>query len=219
MGLSVLYFRLNRAVRPGKVRAQSMTEQSFDISEAIEFNLPHGQVGVQQSAPQMVLPATVLNRLCRMQNRATLQEVGAQLGREVSRRLRVMTLSHEEHALDVVLEQLGWQLAASGLGVLGLERWGSALVMTLKHCPLDLAADDLVGAMFEQVFDQVWECRTSVLAVSHRDTARRWLVVDPKVGLRVIGWFNIGLSWNEVMEKLHESEDPMNDRRDARGWS
>src|SRR5689334_22347123 len=116
-----------------------MPDLRFDPSQALTFDLAHGLVHLEGAPSRLLVPADGLLVLARAAGPAAVATFGRSLGDAMGRRVASRLAEAEgvrAATVEVVVEHLGGELALIGLGSLGLERWGRALVMVVDQSPL-----------------------------------------------------------------------------------
>src|SRR5689334_2855860 len=116
-----------------------MAESRFDPAQAVKFDFGTGQVSLDGAA-RLLVPPDALLALCRGAGGEAARDFGRRLGTELGRRVS-SRIGIDRASVDVVIEHLGGDLALLGLGSLGAERWGRALVLTVKSSPLGSEGD------------------------------------------------------------------------------
>lgn len=182
----------------------------FDPTKAVTFDLPAGQVRLQQQSVGVIVPADALGDLCgamsEEQTRKLGLAVGSSIGRRVAARLSDAPGRQKggEATVEQFAEHLAGEFAVMGLGRLGIERWGRALVWVVDHgtLPLPLIAVVLGGAL-EVATGRSARC----VKITQGATRSRFVVVNAAAADRVQNWLREGVSWGEVLVRLHGSRD------------
>ncbi|HEY4105175.1 MAG TPA: hypothetical protein VGM44_14855 [Polyangiaceae bacterium] len=182
-----------------------MMSPRFDPSYALEFDLGRGQIRVADAGERMVVPSDALLALCHGANEEAVRDFGRRLGTEAGRAMLSRLGDAGQASLESVVEHLGGELALMGLGSLALERWGSALVLSLVHSPLGQAGDSLLGAVLEGAAQRAFG-RDVVAAKLMRDGDQvRFLITGQKGADKAHGWLSSGVAWGEVLSRLADS--------------
>jgi hypothetical protein len=182
-----------------------MAEVRFDPTREMKFDLGRGQVTISGRAPCLVVPREALLELLDAAGQGAARNFGQQLGIELGRRLAERLGSGIEQAsVQSFVEQLGGELAMVGLGALGVERWGHALVITIDGAPSAKAAVALVSAIISGALQRALSRDVSVVELSQIDARLRLLVVSPKTAAKVENWLGSKVAWGEVLTRLHE---------------
>lgn len=178
---------------------------------AVTFDLARGVVRIGESAPVFLVPIAALGALleaagpeaCRAFGRA----LGEDLGRTAAARLGdgagdpagvVRAASPEE-----VLTELAAAWALAGLGALGMERWGRALVMVVQSAPLGAEGEVLLEAALEGALAAMSGRDARVALIAREPQRTRFLVGGEGATAKVRALVARGLSWTEALGALH----------------
>ena len=151
----------------------------------------------------MLVAADALIDLCRAAGDEAVSDFGRRLGTALGRRLADRLGDGATSAsMEVVLDHLGGELAVMGLGSLGLERWGRALVLTLDGGPFGQQLDRLLGAVLEGALQRGFgrDCRATKLMRDDRQV--RFLIASPKSAGKVSEWIGSGVSFGDALTRL-----------------
>ena len=175
----------------------------FDPTHSLEFNLDRGSVKLSGSLERVLLPADALAALLRGADAETRRDFARRLGTEAGRRVaeRLDAGANSE----AVVEHLGGEVALMGLGALGVERWGRALVVTVTGSPLRAAGDELLAGLVEGALQRAFGRHTAVVALGRDDTLVRLLLVSSNAAERVRAWLAEGTSFGDVLGRLNGS--------------
>lgn len=175
----------------------------FDPTHSLEFNLDRGSVKLSGSLERVLLPADALAALLRGADAETRRDFARRLGTEAGRRVaeRLDAGANSE----AVVEHLGGEVALMGLGALGVERWGRALVVTVTGSPLRAEGDELLAGLVEGALQRAFGRHTAVVALGRDDTLVRLLVVSSNAAERVRAWLAEGTSFGDVLGRLNGS--------------
>ena len=181
-----------------------MTQPPFDPSREVRFDLGRGQLTLGGSAPRVMVPTDALVELCRSAGADAAKNFGRRIGTEAGRRAASRLVGGPDKAsLEAVLEHLGGDLALLGLGSLGIERWGRALVMTVAESPLGTEGDSLLASVVEGALQRAMSRDASVVALAREDGVLRLLVVGAATAQKVATWLSTGMKWSEALAKLN----------------
>ena len=176
----------------------------FDPTHSLEFNLDRGSVKLSGALERILLPADALAALVRGADAETRRDFARRLGTEAGR--RVAERLDGSAGPEAVVEHLGGELALMGLGALGFERWGRALVVTVSGSPLRAEGDDILAGVLEGALQRGFGRTASVVVLQRDDTLVRLLVVSPATAERVRGWLGAGVSFGDVLARLNGGE-------------
>lgn len=184
-----------------------MAEPRFNPSHTVEFDFARGIVALGTSAPRVLLPADLLRDLVVAVPESARVDVGQRLGTELGRRVAErLGSTASETSIEGVVEHLGGEIALTGLGSLGLERWGRALVLTVAGSPLGAAGDELLARLVEGALQRLFGRETQAMLLGRTGPTARLLVVSPRTAGRVKGWLDGGVGWAEVLGRLHDGD-------------
>lgn len=175
---------------------------NFDPSYALEFDFGRGQVRMANAGERVVVPADALLALCQGASEDAVRDFGRRLGTEAGRRMNDRLGEAWQASLEAVVEHLGGELALMGLGSLGLERWGPALVLTFNHSPLGWAGDLLLGSVLEGAMQRSFG-RDVVATKLVRDADHvRFLIAGYDGARKASDWLSQGVPWGDVLSRL-----------------
>lgn len=179
-----------------------MDTPRFDPSHSVEFNLARGLVKLEGGSPRLLLPADAVAALLQAADADARKDFAHRLGSEAGR--RAAERLREGASLDAVVDHLGGELALMGLGSFGLERWGRALLVTFAHAPFGPDGDELLAAVVEGALQRAFARDVGVVPVHRQHPDVRLLVVGRSVAERVRQWLKQGVSYTDVIARLHE---------------
>lgn len=180
-----------------------MAELRFDPTDSVKFDLGRGLVSLDRSY-RMLVPADILADLCAAASPEARADFGRRLGTEIGRRVADrLGDAAKTGSLELLLEHLGGDWALVGLGSLGLERWGRALVFKVADSPLGPGADDLLVAVMEGVLQRAMGREVGVVLLGREGGDARFLVTARETIPAVRSWLGAGTSWGEALMKLH----------------
>jgi len=188
-----------------------MADPRFDPTKAVTFDLEHGLVHLEGAPARIVVPAEGLMSLCASAGQEAAaafgRNLGEAIGRRIARRLasgdQPAEVSVREASVEVMVDQLGGELSLTGLGSLGLERWGRALVLVVDHCPLGRVGDSLLESILEGAVTVATGRPARVVGLGREEVRTRFLVTGAGAVDRVRAWIGAGTSWGEVIARLH----------------
>ncbi|HVR19653.1 MAG TPA: hypothetical protein VMS65_08150 [Polyangiaceae bacterium] len=173
----------------------------FDPTHSLEFNFDRGTVKLGGQSERVLVPADVLASLLKGADADTRKDFAYRLGTEAGR--RVGERIDGTASIPEVVEHLGGELALMGLGSLGLERWGRALVITVVGSPLRAEGDDLLAGIIEGAFQRAFGRSSTVVPIQRDDALARLLVVSKRTAERVRGWLDSGVTFGDVLARLN----------------
>lgn len=182
----------------------------------VTFDLQNGLVHLDGAPGRVLVPADALGVLCASASPEAVASFGGAIGRTMGLRIakRLAAPAEGEAAVtgagdvraasvETMVAELGAEIALAGLGSLGVERWGKALVVVIDHCPLGPRGDRLLEHVVGEAVGSA-AARDARAALLGRDGARvRLLVTSPQAAERVKGWLQEGVAWGDALTRLH----------------
>ncbi|MBI4704987.1 MAG: hypothetical protein HY744_28100 [Deltaproteobacteria bacterium] len=192
-------------------RRPPMATSELDLSRAVVFDLESGLVRLRGAPLQVLLPAQALAELCRSAGPEARRGLGRAMGGPVGRRVaaRLAGESQDAHAAvgeatqHEVVAGLAAELAICGLGVLGAEQWGRALVLVHDRSPLGAAGDELLGEMLRAALEEMAGTALGVVLLERDGARARFLVASTEAAPAVRERLGAGESWGAVLAELH----------------
>jgi len=175
--------------------------QPFNPTHAVRFELGRGRVTAFGTEPRVLVPADALGRLCESAGEHGASDFGRRMGTEIGRRVAERVSSNA--SLPEMVEHLGGDLALAGLGSLGVEVWGRALVMTVEGSPLGSHGDVLLASVLEGAVQRALARDVAVVPIDRQDARVRLLVVSPQTAASVRDWLKNGVSWGDALTRLN----------------
>ena len=151
--------------------------QPFNPTHSVRFELGRGRVSIDGTEARLLVPADALLDLCKGAGRDSAKDFGRRLGTEMGR--RVAARLDGTSSVAAIVEHLGGELALAGLGSLGVEVWGRALVFTVNDSPLGGDGDALLSAVLEGALQRALSRDASVVPIARTDGKARLAVVSP----------------------------------------
>ncbi len=177
---------------------------TFDPARAVRLDFPRGAALASDNERLVLLPAAALTELtleAPAELRLTLgKAMGASLGARVAGRLGGSD-GAAKTPLEDFLNELAGEFAAAGLGTLGLERWGRALLVTVGNAAVedDSFLAGLVGAALATATGK----DTHAVHLASTDGHAKLLVASRGTAERVRAYLAAGDSFGVILEKLH----------------
>jgi hypothetical protein len=195
-----VYSEKRGARSPG---APNVMGQQFNPTHSVRFELGRGRVSIDGSEPRLLVPVDALHQLCRSAGPESARDFGRRLGTELGR--RVAARIEKTSSVAAMVEHLGGDLALVGLGSLGVEVWGRALVLTVTECPLGKEGDPLLAAVLEGAIQRGLSRDVSVVPLDHQDDKARLLLVNSDTAAAVKSWLSSGVSWGDTLSRLNSA--------------
>ncbi|MEI9941491.1 MAG: hypothetical protein WDO69_30085 [Pseudomonadota bacterium] len=175
---------------------------NFDPSYALEFDFGRGQIRMANASERVIVPCDALLALCHGASEDAVRDFGRRLGTEAGRVMNDRLGEAWQASLETVLEHLGGELALMGLGSLGLERWGQALVLSFSHSPLGWAGDLLLGSVLEGAMQRSFGRDTVAIKLMRDDQKVRFLMAGRAGADKAGNWLAEGVPWGDVLSRL-----------------
>ena len=181
-----------------------MAQPQFDPSRAVQFDLGRGQVALDGASRRILVPTDLLLELCRNAGSDAAANFGRRLGTECGRRVAErLAKGTAQTSVDDLLDHLGGEIALMGLGNLGVERWGRALVMTFEGSPVGSDGDALLGAVLEGALQRVFGRDCTAVKLHRDDDLVRVLIASSETAKSVNAALAGGAAWGQVLAELH----------------
>ena len=184
----------------------TMPDLRFDPSQAVTFDLTHGLVHLEGAPSRVLVPADALVALARAAGPEAASAFGRSLGEAMGRRVATRLASVEGASaatIEAVVEHLGGELSLLGLGSLGLERWGRAMVLVVDQSPLGAGGDALLETALAAAVEGT-AGRSARALLLGREAVRARFLIGSQAGVeKVRGWLGEGLSWGDALVRLH----------------
>lgn len=180
-----------------------MAAPRFDPVHSVEIDLARGTLAVRDGGARVLLPVGALSALLGAASPEARKDFARRLGTEAGRRVALRLGDASASAVEVVLEHLGGDLALLGLGSLGIERWGRALVFTVTGSPLRADGDELLAWVLEGALQRCFGRDTSIVRLSRDDAQVRFFVSSVAAGERVRQLLDSGTPWGAVLSRMH----------------
>ena len=186
-----------------------MTDLRFDPSKAVTFDLAHGLVHLDGAPSRLLVPAEALVALTSAAGPEASAAFGAAIGEAMGRRVasRLGEGGVVAAPIAVVVDHLGGELALAGLGSLGLERWGRALVLVVDQSPLGEGGDRLLEAALASAIAAAAGLAAGVLLLARDGVRARFLVGGDAAIEKTRRWIDEGVAWGDAIVRLHAPAD------------
>jgi hypothetical protein len=178
-----------------------------DPLSSVAFDLRRGAIELRGVAGQVLVPADALLSLTLAADREAAKDFGSRIGTEIGRRLGERLNDAANATIETVLGLLAGELSVLGLGLLGLERWGRALVLSVRGSPFGGAGDGLVAAILESALQRAFGRDVGVMRLVRDDDAARFLVTSRASVELVQVWLSSGATWSEALARLQPANE------------
>jgi len=177
-----------------------MVAPSFDATHAVQFDLSRGSVrsGSEQDRVLLV-PTNALTHLVAAAPPEAAEALGHALGEAIGRRARARLQDVATASIEAVVTQLAGETALAGIGAVGVERWGRALVVVVEGSPL---ASPLLVPLIASALEATFARRVWCTLLSSEGQAARVLVASERGVERVRSWIASGVPWGDALTRL-----------------
>lgn len=180
----------------------------------VTFDLAHGLVHLEGAPARVLVPADALGALCAAAGPDATATFGRAMGRAMGLRVagRLAAPAGAGDAarggalsatVETMVDHLGAELSLAGLGSLGIERWGHALVIVVDHCPLGARGDALLEAVLSEAVGALSARSVHAVLLARDGVRARLLLANGAAAERVRAWLAGGSSWGEALTRLH----------------
>ena len=181
-----------------------MAAPSFDSTHAVRFDLARGSVRTRGDDDRvLLLPTAALDDLVLSASPEAVDALGRALGGAIGRRAAARLGDPQSATVEAFVAQLAGEAAIAGVGALGVERWGRALVVVVEDSPL---VGTLLVSMVASALEAASGRRTWCTLLSRDDRVARILVGSERSIGRVREWIASGVAWSEALAKLQGGE-------------
>lgn len=178
-------------------------------SGTLSFDLAEGLVRLDEEN-RLVVPVAALVSLFRTASPAGRRAFGRAMGESIGHVAASRLAAHPEMPTALVdvspelaLSELSAAWALAGLGALGLERWGRALLLVVTSSPLGEEGDELCESILESALFSATDKPARVAWIERREGTARFLVGNTKATEAVRKELERGTSWAEALRLLH----------------
>jgi hypothetical protein len=178
------------------------SSSNFDPTRSVQFDLQTGQVRVGGSPPRLVIPADSVLRLVSSADETTMRDFAQQLGNEIARRATLRLGDFSAASMESVTEHIGGEFALMGLGSVGLERWGQALVAVIEASPLGAAGDSFLGAVLEGVVKRAAGRDVTAVTLARTGERVRYLLTGEAGARKTRALLQGGTAWGAALAEL-----------------
>jgi hypothetical protein len=175
--------------------------QPFNPTHAVRFELGRGRVSLEGEGARVVVSADALLALCAGAGGESVKDFGRHIGTEMGR--RVADRTDAGASVASLVEHLGGELALAGLGSLGVEVWGRALVLTVNESPLGNRGDPLLAAVLEGAVQRAFSRDAAVVPIDRTDGRARLAVVGRSTEATLRRWLADGTPWGDALARLN----------------
>jgi hypothetical protein len=180
-----------------------MDTSTFDPTGAVVFDLDRGQVSLEGGGALLLIPAELMASVCGQLEAGVVRQLGVALGKQAGSRVRGRLAQVVAPSVELIVDHLGGELSLGGLGTLGIERWGQALVVRLEGYPLGAHAQELLAGYVEGALALAVEREVTALPLERTGQTLRLLLCSKAASAKVKNWLLAGGSWADALAALH----------------
>lgn len=197
---------------PEARREEAVTGRLGPRDGTLSFDLAEGLVRLGGEA-RVLLPASVLLSIVGAATGDARRAFGRALGESIGH-VATIRMKEEDFAAplalvdaspEAALSELAAAWALAGLGSLGMERWGRALVMSIDNSPLGREGDELLEVVLEGALESATERRVHVLRVDRNRIKSRFFVGNANAVAKVRALLEQNTPWADALSTLHTS--------------
>lgn len=186
----------------------------------VTFDLVHGLVHLEGAPGRVLVPAGALATLCASADAAAVAAFGKAIGQAMGLRVaaRLASIAEPDESgravgaraasVETMVDHLGAELSLVGLGSLGVERWGRALVVVVDHCPLGGPGDALLEAVLGEAIGAVAARPVNAVLLDRDSVRARFFLAGGAAASLVRTWLRDGVPWGDTLARLHAPPAP-----------
>jgi hypothetical protein len=174
----------------------------YDPTHSLKFDLGRGRVSVDNASVRLVLPVDALKKLCETAGEDAVHDFGFSIGTEIGRRVANRLPAIQLASIEDVVEHLGGEMALMGVGSLGIERWGRALVFVVTGDPFGASGEVLVASLLQGAMQRALSREVLPLFLSRDGEQVRFLATTPQAASKIQAWLANGVKWGEALAQL-----------------
>jgi hypothetical protein len=176
----------------------------------LSFDLAEGLVQLGGQA-RIVLPASIVLAIVGAATAEARSAFGRAIGESIGH-VAIIRMKEEDFAAplalvdaspEAALSELAAAWALAGLGGLGMERWGRALVMTVDNSPLGREGDDLLELALEGALETATGRHVRVTRIERARSKLRFFVGNAKAVAKVKSLVAKDTPWADALSMLH----------------
>jgi hypothetical protein len=186
----------------------------------VTFDLVHGLVHLEGAPGRVLVPASALAGLCGAADPGSVaafgKAIGHSMGLRVAKRLSPIAEVDESGraagargaSVETMVDHLGAELSLVGLGSLGMERWGRALVVVVDHCPLGGPGDALLESVIGEAIGAATARNVHAVLLGRDSVRARFFLASGAAASLVRTWLRDGVPWGDTLARLHAPPAP-----------
>ena len=201
--------RIHIALRQTRAE-EAVTDRLGPRDGTLSFDLAEGLVLLGGEA-RVLLPASVLLAIVGAATTDVRRVLGQALGKSIGH-VATIRMKEEDFAApralvdaspEAALSEIAAAWALAGLGGLGMERWGRALVVTIDNSPLSREGDDFLEGVLEGAIENAAGRQVHVTRLERSRARLRLFVGNEKAVARVRAHMTHNASWTDALSMLH----------------
>jgi hypothetical protein len=176
----------------------------------LSFDLAEGLVSLGGEA-RVVLPASVLLEIVGAATADVRRAFGRAFGKSIGH-VATIRMKEEDFAAPLALvdaspesalSEISAEWALAGLGGLGMERWGQALVVTVDNSPLGRDGDEFLESVLEGTIENATGRRVHVTRIERNRGRLRFFVGNANAVANVRACLAKNTPWADALSMLH----------------
>ncbi len=181
-----------------------MSDAPFDPTGAVTFDLAAGRVSMKGSPARVLVPSEQLSALCDAAGQDATRSLGRTMGEAMARRALEALAGPDGSvggvSIESFVQHLAGEFALVGLGAVGMERWGRAMLLTVAS---PVAHDGLLRAVLEGALESTTKRTVRCTKLMQADGLSRFLIASPSTAEQVERQLGGGKAWAEILVELH----------------
>jgi hypothetical protein len=176
-----------------------MAAASFDPTHAVRFDLPRGRVSAGDGERLLLVPLSAVEAIALSATPEAVEALGRALGAAIGKRAAVRLGADQGATIEAFVTQLAGEAAIAGVGTLGVERWGRALVVVVEGSPL---SGPLLGPLVAAAIEAASGRRVWTTLLSRDEATARIFVGSENGTARIREWLASGVAWADAVARL-----------------
>ncbi len=177
---------------------------SFDLAEGFVRLGGESRIVLPVSAVLTIVGAATIEA-----RRAFGRAIGESIGQVAAIRMKeedfAAPLALVDASPEAALSELAAAWALAGLGALGMERWGRALVMTVDNSPLGRDGDELLEVVLEAALEAASGRRMFATRMDRSRSKLRFFLGNSAAMTKVRSLVAQGTTWADALAMLHSA--------------
>ena len=199
---------------PAARREGAVTGRLGPRDGTLSFDLAEGLIRLGGEA-QVLLPVSLLQTMLGAATDDTRRAFAKALGESIGH-VATIRMNEEDFAAplalidaspEAALSELAAAWALAGLGSLGMERWGQAIVMTIDNSPLGREGEDVLEFVLEGMLARATSRSVRALRIERTRTRQRYFIGNANAVLRLRELLLRNAPWADALASLHEHSE------------